>query len=1314
MSLRVPGADRIDDFWDFLCRGQETLSRNSAAVADELDDENERFVEVCGELTNFREFDHEFFGYRKDEARLLDPQQRIFLECCWEALEQSGWAGRRESSVIGVFGSVGFQSYLFENVLPTRNLLNDADRLEVMLATDKDFVAARVAYKLSLTGPALTVQAACASSLVGIHMAAQSLILGECDMALAGGAAVDTSRRGGYHYVPGLIVSPEGRVRSYDRHARGTVPSAGAGVVLLKRLADAVADDDPIFAVVHGTSVTNDGGQRAGFTAPTQNGVRRAAAQALALAGISSHQIGYVEGHGSGTPLGDSTELRGLMAAYGTRPENSHCWLGSIKSNIGHLDVAAGVAGFMKAVLVAQRRTVPPSLNCDDPLEEFVDEDCCFRVAQAAQVLSDHAPYVGVSSLGLGGQNVHAILGPPPSREHSVECSRPVILTWVTKSEAAAPIVGQRIATALQPPGPGAADLGLSLVAGHTLGPFRSAALWLPDESAALSPIATGIRIDEARTTVGCFPGYGSRFVFDTSDQSLLQLHAAREVLDCACDIWPNDYDLGGPDVLRACLAVRVDAEHISVRQAEAVEHAAHLVSCVAAARQALAWGLEVEAWTGYSLGEFPAAVMAGIMPFEDALRLVILRVLETAQSASEGAQFGIFEAAATIEPLLKQDCYLAVDGGVDYCVVGGIREAVGQLRTELQARDIAVRELPGATPFHTPVIGNCRSYEALLAEANLRSGTVRFDSGLLGKSDAAESAAHPHYWIRHLSETLHYRESLEQQMANGPTTFVEFGPEANLTMLAMQGACHRFSNGGVRAATLWGPMTANQEVAFLTGLAQAWTMGARVDWTRHFAERHPGVRRVTVPTYPFQREYCWIEPESQEAASPRDRRGQVATAEASRHTGKTSTQTYPSIVTEMVALWSHELGLELGPESDFFQLGGDSFRAACLLSAIRKRWSVKLPMSLLMKSGTPRKLARYVSKEMESTETLAVERSDHSKTSFPPTDVRLRDFNDELRSWAKLVMAEAYDTIEPSGHVVQEHARLYDHVREIVEEGRLVEKSPVARAAELRTCEAKLLDRAGSSVYGSIFGRLFTLGRSFPQILQGEESGLYLTFEGGESSLANQAYRGLPETAETLEKMVSLVADFAAHKKPLKVLEIGGGLGIATERVVPILPIGSDYVFTDISGGFFPAISEKFPQIRCEILDLNEAGWSLARDAVKYDLILGSNALHCAASIPRSLKHLCAMLASDGALVLMETTDNEPWHLIALGTLPGFLNCRDFRTAEAGPFVNLTDWRRLCAEVGLEFDITAEQAEWAALSGQAAFIARPTPPGRS
>lgn len=1740
MALRVPGAETISEFWQLLCEGKDALERPAGfQTEDDLATDTERFVPVCGRLRNVREFDHEFFGFRKDEAELLDPQQRLLLECSWEALEQAGWATRRDSRAIGMFGSVGFQSYLIDNVSPSRSIRKDVDRLDVMLATDKDFAASRIAYKLSLTGPAITVQAACASSLAAVHVAVQSLLLGDCDMALAGGAAVDTSRQGGYHYMPGLILSPEGRVRSYDRNARGTVPSAGVGVVLLKRLAEAEADGDPIHAVVHGTALTNDGGQRAGFTAPTIAGIERAAAHALAVSGLAPRSIGYVEGHGSGTPLGDSTELRGLTAAYG-EPGRASCWLGSVKSNIGHLDVAAGIAGFIKAALVAYHGTVPPSLNCREPLAEFDRDECFFRVARSIERLTPEAPFAGVSSLGLGGQNVHAVLGPPPASVRTAASQSPVMLAWTDRSQAATPSMSAKLAASLEG-GVEAQDLGFSLAMAGPRGPCRSAALWLPEEPNALTPIASACTGDGVRTTIGCFPGYGARFTFDTRNGSLQQIPTARDIIERAFAAWPSDLAVGSVDTLRDALAAKPGTVRDDSADGHAIEHAAHLVACTATAQQAVAWGLDARRWSGYSLGEYPAAVMAGILSLEDALRLVIVRALAAARSSAPGKLLAAAESAAFLADFLGDDVHLAIDGGPDYCVAGGGDEAIARLATALNGRDVAAQVLPGNLAFHTPLIGRTADFAALLETVDLSPGNGRFDSGLLGMTGAGADAATPAYWTRHLSETLRYRELLEQQMATGAATLVEFGPDGALTALARRTAGRRYLDGTVQAVAITSDEPDRQERGLMTGLARAWCSGADVDWSRHFSVVHPDARKVWLPTTEFQREECWIEPlrhappaassdtwttdwipvetpaalgactvctldlgaglpsdsnavlnydagrdsfvdgsgraveassggiaevllargvdlplvilvrvrEEEdgeldhaprlaaalsllataldeiggtrfivlaeraylirpgdraspigqmlaacttvvdqelpritatfidvglvgpdssvaapdlhrpgvfalrdqrlllreivpqplsavqprhlrnggtylvsgaggsigrrlchhlaehfeatviavgrsriEPAGPMPSRGEIVTLVAdvedthslrsafvaaaltadgfdgvfhlagvtqevdlvgrqsakdlarlmaarcggmlaieqlfaerepdflvvfsstasvlggaglygysascaladglaeryasagrnwlsvgwdgwatSRSTGQLelestffsedealtlldrllvrgrtghllcmrgnpalraarartsfrpaaraaeadydpATTSDEPIVTEMAALWAQLMGRPVAPDEDFFRLGGDSLLAVKLSSAIRKQWSVRAPMSLFMEKATPRDLALYVEDRLgrpsDAPSIATVEPPRAADTEEP----RLRDFNDALRRWARLVMADVYETISSPAQVIAQHQRLFGYVQEIVEEDpSLTDLGSAQRQCERQACEADLIERAGDTVYRSVFRGLFALGGAFAEILKGEESGVYLMFEGDEDSLASQAYRRLPEAAETLDRMAELVTGLDIPEgRPLRVLEIGAGLGVATERVVPNLPPDTEYVFTDISASFFPAILQRFPQLRCEVLDLDSPVAQLSGGTEQFDLILGSNALHCAASLSHSIERLASMLAPGGAVVLMETINNEPWHLIAMGTLPGFLSCEDFRAALAGPFAPLAAWRKLWGQAGLEVELSPDEARRAEELGQTAFVIRRAP----
>ena len=421
LACRFPGAQNSDQFWANLRDGVESISRftDEELLASGISPSVLRlpnYVKAGGVLPGIDLFDAGFFGMSRREAEMTDPQQRVFLEVAWEGLENAGYDPQRYDGSIGVFAGSSISTYLLFNLVPDVSIVGSGEHFPTLIGNDKDYLATHVSYKLNLHGPSMSVQTACSTSLVAIHTACQSLLNGECDIAIAGGVAISVPQQTGYFYQEGAYFSPDGSCRSFSADARGTVFGSGAGVVVLKRLEDALRDGDCIDAVVKGSAINNDGAAKVGFTAPSVEGQARAISEALAIAEVSLESIGYVEAHGTATPLGDPIEISALSLAFSSQElPAASCAIGSVKSNVGHLDSAAGVCGFIKAVLSLKHAQVPPSLHCATPNPNIDFGKTPFYVNTALRAWPEREKRrAGISSFGIGGTNAHVVLEEAP------------------------------------------------------------------------------------------------------------------------------------------------------------------------------------------------------------------------------------------------------------------------------------------------------------------------------------------------------------------------------------------------------------------------------------------------------------------------------------------------------------------------------------------------------------------------------------------------------------------------------------------------------------------------------------------------------------------------------------------------------------------------------------------------------------------------------------------------------------------------------------------------------------------------------------
>ena len=556
MSCRFPGARNIDEFWLNLRDGREciTFFTDEEILASGVDPallNNPNYVRAGAVLPDIERFDASFFGFTPREAEIMDVQQRLFLECAWEAMESAGYDSETGSGSCGVFAGTGLNTYLLNNLYANRNLLESVDSFGVMLANDKDFLPTRVSYKLNLKGPSINVQTACSTSLVAVHLACQSLLAGECDLALAGGVSVRVPQKTGYLYQEGMIFSPDGHCRAFDAKARGTVGGSGVGIVVLKRLDDALAAGDCIHAVIKGSAINNDGSLKAGYTAPSVEGQQAVISEAIAMAGIEPETITYVEAHGTATSLGDPIEIAALTRAFRSRTaKTGFCAIGSLKTNVGHLDTAAGVAGLIKTVLALRHRLIPPSLHFAQPNPEINFADSPFRVnTELAEWTNGHPCRAGVSSFGIGGTNAHLILEEAPPIEPSGESRPSQLIVLSAKTSTALDRTCANLARHLeQHPDIHLADVAYTLGSGRKRFNYRRALVCRTVDDATLSlrtlnPERVDSQESQDRSVVFMFSGQGSQYVNMASELYRFE-PTFREQVDIASEILEPHLDL--------------------------------------------------------------------------------------------------------------------------------------------------------------------------------------------------------------------------------------------------------------------------------------------------------------------------------------------------------------------------------------------------------------------------------------------------------------------------------------------------------------------------------------------------------------------------------------------------------------------------------------------------------------------------------------------------------------------------------------------------------------------------------------------------
>jgi len=870
MAGRFPGANSVDELWQNLRDGRDSVSKISLeewarevgvhpAFLDRPD-----LVPFRPRLEGVELFDAPFFGFAPAEAQILDPQQRLFLECAWEALENAGYDSERFTGSVGVAAGVSMSTYLMNYVQWDRELNATMGTLKISLANMSDALATRLAYKLNLRGAAYSVQSFCSTSLVAVHLACQSLLNRESDMALAGGVTIALSQDTGYRYQEGGILSPDGRTRTFDARGRGMVFGNGLGCVVLRRLADALKDGDNIRAVILGSAVNNDGAVKMGYTAPSVNGQAEVIVEALSAADVNPETIAYVEAHGTATALGDPAEIAGLVKAWRRwTDKRGYCAIGSVKTNIGHLDAAAGVAGLIKTVLCLENREIPPSLYFESPNPQIDFGSSPFFVPTQLvpwEASPDHPRRAGASAFGIGGTNAHAVLEEAPEQPPTDPARPWQLLVVSAKTAGALERACERLGAHLERhPGTNLADVAYTLQVGRRVFNHR-AFLVARDSAEAVESLARpdrregGPRDRQNAPVAFMFTGQGSQYV--GMGQGLYDSEPEfRSALDSCVETLRQPLGLDLRDVLFARDRDE-EAAAEALRQTGLTQPALFSVE-YALARLWISLGVQPVGMIGHSIGEYVAACLAGVFSLEDALSLVAARG-RLMQSLPPGGMLAVPLGEAALRPHLGPGLDLASLNTPSASVVSGPHEAIARLEEELRARGVTTRALQTSHAFHSAMMDPIlEAFRQRVAAVERRAPAIPFISNVTGDWISAAEACDPAYWTRHLRSAVRFSDGVRRLRGRGNPVLLEVGPGHTLAALARQ-------QGGdeevvTAIATLRHPKEAAVDRAVLLGaLGRLWLAGAALDWGRvHAGARR---RRVPLPTYPFERERYWVE----------------------------------------------------------------------------------------------------------------------------------------------------------------------------------------------------------------------------------------------------------------------------------------------------------------------------------------------------------------------------------------------------------------------------------------------------------------------
>ncbi len=963
MSGRFPGARNPRELWELLRESREGLSHFSRESLHGSDVPPEllwepSFVPAVGMLEEPAHFDAAFFGYSPQEAQLTDPQHRLFLESCWEALEDSGYDPRRYPGAIGVFGGAGVPRYWLQRVTSMEVHRGSSGDYRVIVGNGNDFLATRVAYKLGLRGPALSMQTACSTSLVAIHLACQHLLSRQCDMALAGGVSLFSLGPSGYPYEEGGILSPDGYCRPFDAQAQGTVPGSGVGVVVLKRLEDALANGDTIHAVILGSAINNDGAQKVGYTAPSVEGQVEALLKAQAEAGVSPETLSYVEAHGTATPLGDPIEVAALTKAFRQASvARQSCALGSLKSNLGHLDAAAGVTGLIKVALSLENELIPATLHFQRANPELGLEDSPFFVnAQPLPWPRGERPRrAAVSAFGIGGTNAHAILEEAPARVPSGP-SRPWQLLPLsartsTALEAATDRLGEHLRQRPELP---LADVAFTLQQGRATFEHRRVVI-CQEREAAVSTLASrdsskvfdGVVQPQPPQVVFMFPGGGTQQV--GMGRELYQGEPVyKEALDQCAGLFAREMDCDLRSLLFAEEAGRAEATARLLRPS--LNMASIFSTEYALAQLLLSWGLRPSALTGHSLGEYAAATLAGVLSLEDAVTLVALRG-RLCDAMPESAMLSVPLPEGALTGRWAQGVSVAAVNGPENCVVAGRIEEIDRLDAKLRAGGIEPQRLWLSGASHSPLVEPfAPRLTERAASMKLQAPRLPLVSNLTGTWMSEADALDPSYWARHLRGTVRFADGLSALLALPSPVLIEVGPGRVLSSLA------RLHPGVGKARLVTSTLSTSGSgrgdlESLLGAVGKLWCVGGEIDWAAF--SRQERRKRVPLPTYPFERREYVLEATSTTRGSRR-----VSPPEPSnlqppplpiREAPSASREALEQAVSE---IWREVLGVpSIRPDDHFFDAGGSSLIALQLRTRVKARLGVALPVHILVEN---------------------------------------------------------------------------------------------------------------------------------------------------------------------------------------------------------------------------------------------------------------------------------------------------------------------------------------------------------------------------
>ncbi len=951
MAGRFPGAPSVREYWSNIMAGRVTITNFTrddliaAGVGEQIADDP-AYVPARGVLADPELFDADFFGIAPKEAELMDPQHRLLMQTAWEALESGGLATDAPFGRVGLFAGAGFNYYLLNQVLARPAVLENHGLLSIVLGNEKDHLATKVAYRLGLCGPAVTVQTACSTSLVAVHLACQSLRAGDSDIALAGGVCIALPQQSGYLHESKGILSPDGACRPFDAGAAGMVPGNGVAIVALKRAADARRDGDHIYALVKGSAVNNDGSGRVGYTAPGVAGQIDLLNRAYQNAEVEPATVGYLEAHGTATEAGDAIELAALAEVFGQAAQP--CSIGSVKANVGHLDAAAGVTGLIKAALALHHHQIPPLAGLKEPRREFIDGSVPFIVDLIARRwdVAEGAPRrAAVSSFGLGGTNAHVVLQEEPAAAVIAEPAGggAAVLTVSARSAGALRSAADRLAEHLRDErGLCVHDVALTLQS-HRRGFRHRLVVSATDTQEAATRLirARGREAKRQPSVVFLLPGQGA------------ETPAMASGLYHRYPLFRSEIDRGAEllcDQLRIDLReVLVDEDPGDLIHRTDITQPALVLHEYALGRLLMSWGIRPAALIGHSAGEITAAALANEADIADLLRIVALRGA-LMQDAPEGGMAVVFAGEDAVRRRLPDGLDIAAVNAPETVVVAGPVPVLAEFCDRLATAGIGYRTMPARRAFHSRMMAEAAvGLGQAAAVLPARGRTCAVISSQTGEFLPENGTRAADYWPSQMLSPVRYQDAVRTALKLPGPVLVEVGPGTALSSAASQVA----GADEVPVIALQPSRRVRADDGdVLNGVGTLWTAGAEVNWA---AVRARAAAQVVLPTYPFAGSRHWLDVATPApAATRRPLEGPDANG---------SGPVEGDVLREIIELWQTLLGTtDVAADANFFRLGGESLLFVQMLARVRRKFGIELPVSELMNTPTPQALAAQVS----------------------------------------------------------------------------------------------------------------------------------------------------------------------------------------------------------------------------------------------------------------------------------------------------------------------------------------------------------------